>query len=81
MSYMSEEAYLEEIEERTRPPQTMDQDHRDWHVVHGPAEKAGCPWDACLDPSWYEEPYVVSFVKAPKTEPEAAKVDDEEVPF
>lgn len=51
---MSEEAYWDMIEERTAPPYTTADAHRDWHRLNGPG---ACPWDAC-DPYADWEPGV-----------------------
>lgn len=71
MNLMSEQAWYEREAERTAPRQTMDQDHRDWHVVNG---RDGCPWDvAACDP---DEP-----ARVPDHTPEPSLADDDDVPF
>lgn len=45
---VSQEAYDEQEAERTAPPTTMADEHREWHRIAGVPIGAGtCPWDAC----------------------------------
>ena len=51
MFAMTEEAHWEQEYERTYVPNTVADDHRDWHTLNG---RYSCPWDcAWSDP--YDE--------------------------